>query len=139
MSVVDASVAVKWVYGEEGTPEALDVLATETSLTAPALWRLETVNALLRKSREGRLSGEEVRRRVGYLASLPITLADDGSLTPAAITLSLELHHPVYDCLYLALALREGSRLLTADRPFFKAARRGGYAAAVQLIGPDQR
>ena len=28
------------------------------------------------------------------------------------------LSHPVYDCLYLALAEREGTRLITADQPF---------------------
>ena len=138
MNVVDSSVAVKWVYAEPGTREALLILDEGVGLTAPALWQLETANVLPRRSRKGRLSGVEVRRRLGYLATVPVTLEEDAALTAEAIGLSLELRHPVYDCLYLALALRERSQVLTAHAPFLKAAVKGGYGTAVRRIGPAQ-
>jgi hypothetical protein len=36
-------------------------------------------------------------------------------LLPRAIAISLQFRHGVYDCLYIALAEREGCGLLTAD------------------------
>jgi predicted nucleic acid-binding protein len=36
-------------------------------------------------------------------------------LLPRAIEISLQVRHGVYDCLYIALAEREGCKLLTAD------------------------
>ena len=136
MNVIDASVAVKWVYEEPGAREARELLETQPNLTAPVIWRLETANALAKKQHQGHLSPQEVKARLGYLAGLPIALVDDDLLLPEALGLSFELRHPVYDCLYLALALRERSRVLTADRPFVKAAERGGYGASIELISP---
>jgi predicted nucleic acid-binding protein len=37
-------------------------------------------------------------------------------LVESAIGISLALRHPVYDCLYLACAVRLGTRLVTADQ-----------------------
>lgn len=44
-------------------------------------------------------------------------------LLPAAERLSLDLRHPLPDCLYLALAVRENVPFITADRPLEEAAR----------------
>ncbi|MCT4364708.1 MAG: type II toxin-antitoxin system VapC family toxin [Synechococcaceae cyanobacterium MAG-AL1] len=40
----------------------------------------------------------------------------DRHLQVEALALACHLNHPVYDCLYLALARREAATLLTADR-----------------------
>ncbi len=37
------------------------------------------------------------------------------ALLPRAIEISLQVRHGVYDCLYIALAEREGCELLSAD------------------------
>ena len=37
-----------------------------------------------------------------------------------ALDISVELRHPIYDCLYLALADREGEMLVTDDRAFLR-------------------
>jgi predicted nucleic acid-binding protein len=37
-------------------------------------------------------------------------------LAGRAFEIAAELRHPVYDCLYVALAEREGATLVTADR-----------------------
>jgi predicted nucleic acid-binding protein len=39
-----------------------------------------------------------------------------------ALALACHLDHPVYDCLYLALARREAAQLLTADQRLEKLA-----------------
>ncbi len=40
----------------------------------------------------------------------------DRHLQVEALAMACHLNHPVYDCLYLALARREAATLLTADR-----------------------
>jgi predicted nucleic acid-binding protein len=37
------------------------------------------------------------------------------------VRLAGELGHPIYDCLYLALAIREGTYVVTADSRFANA------------------
>ena len=40
----------------------------------------------------------------------------DRHLQAEALALAIHLQHPVYDCLYLALARREAATLITTDR-----------------------
>ena len=131
MNVVDASVAFKWVYEELEAELALSVLRCEPALTAPALWLLESANALSRKYKEGKLEAREVSARLGFLSSLPITPVADAVLLSEGVALSLKLQHPLYDCLYLALAKRESGRLILADYTFAKVAERAGYGASL--------
>ena len=55
-------------------------------------------------------------------------------LAPAALALSFDLKHWIYDCLYLATAIDLAAPLLTADRKFWNAAKRGGYGHVVELL-----
>ncbi len=41
---------------------------------------------------------------------------DDADLARTALAIAIELDHPVYDCIYLALARRRGAPLVTLDR-----------------------
>ena len=45
-------------------------------------------------------------------------------LQAEALALACHLDHPVYDCLYLALARREAAMLLTADQHVLQLAAR---------------
>ena len=76
--------------------------------------------------REGRHGHAGAREGV-FLDSLPLwfeALPPAAELHKAAFEMAHELGHPVYDCLYLALAEREQALVVTADRVF--AARVGG-------------
>jgi predicted nucleic acid-binding protein len=46
----------------------------------------------------------------------------------------MEIGHPVYDCLYLALALQRGTHVVTADRRFAAVATRPELAGRVRLL-----
>jgi predicted nucleic acid-binding protein len=117
--VIDASVALKWVLDEPGKAAA-DALLDE-ELIAPALWLIEAANALWRRSVRGEISGQEALRRLEELRNAPVaSIAVEDDLIAAA-ELANTLGHPVYDCLYLAMAVRTGAQVVTADRRFVAA------------------
>jgi predicted nucleic acid-binding protein len=115
--VVDASVALKWVL-DEPSKESADALLDE-ELIAPALWLIEAANALWKRAQRGDISAEEAKERLAELYNAPVTtIAIEQDLAGAA-ELANVLGHPVYDCLYLAAALREDTYVVTADRRFY--------------------
>lgn len=120
--VVDASVALKWVVEEEGSAAALALADRE--MAAPTLLQVECANALWAKARREELTQAEVVRRVKALSGAPVEWVPLEDLMEEAVDLALTLRHPVYDCLYLALAIRRGWPVVTADRRFADAVRR---------------
>ena len=60
----------------------------------------------------------EANERLSELCNAPVTTsAIEDELLPA-VDLSSVLRHPVYDCLYLAMATRENTYVVTADSQF---------------------
>lgn len=114
--VVDSSVAVKWVVPEVLSDEADRILAGEHPLIAPDLLQVEAANALWKKAARKEISGREAGRALEVLAESAIVWWPTPPLLPRALEIARLLRHPVYDCVYLALAERERARLLTADR-----------------------
>ncbi len=121
-AVVDASVAVRWVLEEPGSRQSRQL--AEAALEAPDFLLLECANILWKKVRLGDLRPPEAAERLELLARAPIAWASSTDVLGEALRLALELRHPVYDCLYLALALDRGVPLVTADRRFVEAVRR---------------
>jgi predicted nucleic acid-binding protein len=117
--VIDASVALKWVL-DEPARQAADALLDE-ELIAPALWLIEAANALWRRSQRGEISGHEAAARLAELTNAPVTTTPIETDLAAAAALANTLGHPVYDCLYLALAIREATHVVTADSRFVAA------------------
>lgn len=115
--VIDASVAIKWVVEEEGTDEALAVLGN-AQLSAPDLLVAECANILWKKVRLGELSEKEALIKARLIEQVEIEILQTRHLLASATVLAVELDHPAYDCLYLALALESDSRFVTADRHF---------------------
>jgi predicted nucleic acid-binding protein len=131
--VVDASVALKWVVGETGS-DAADALLDQ-DLIAPVLWLAEAANALWRKARIGDITVDQASARLSELREAPVaSLPIEPHIEPA-LKLAMEIGHPVYDCLYLALALHHQTHVVTADRRFFaSAASTPGLAGGVRLL-----
>ena len=132
--VIDASVALKWVLDEPGK-EAADALLDE-ELIAPALWLLEAANALWKRAQRGEISAEQAKERLAELYNAPVTTTAIEDDLPAAAELANKLGHPVYDCLYLAAAIRENTYVITADRRFHAVVEQSpGLGGATQLLG----
>jgi predicted nucleic acid-binding protein len=112
--VIDASVAVKWVVEEEGTEQAL-ALRRRAKLLAPELLVAECANILWKKVRRDELSREEALLAARLLQAADIELLPTRPLLEAATRIAIELNHPAYDCLYLALAIESDCQFVTAD------------------------
>ena len=121
--VVDASVAVAWLFDDEEEPRADSVLERlkEDGALVPQLWHLEMRNSLLTAERRGRLSAGEVKERLDALRSLPIRTDEESDLQ-SAFNLARAHGLSFYDALYLELAKRESAELATLDGALGRAA-----------------
>jgi predicted nucleic acid-binding protein len=119
--VVDASVVVDWVApGSDPELPSVKALARlaeqETELLAPQLLMAEVANALLTGVRRRRWSGAAADIAWELLRRLPVRLADEPRDVERAWDLARRYdNHPIYDLLYVALAERRKTELITAD------------------------
>ena len=137
VAVVDASVAVKWVVDEPDSEIAATFLKRPIRWIAPRLMLVEAAATLRRKvvQRELRATSAagSLRALLDAVREGAIRLVEDEQLVDTALLLALELTHKLPDCLYLALAEREGCLLCTADRPLARIAR--GRRVSVLGVG----
>jgi predicted nucleic acid-binding protein len=134
MIIVDASVAVKWVVSEPGSAAASELLRQR--LGAPTLWLSEACNALWAKVIRRQLTPIEARGQAADLADAPVAPIALPGLLPLAMTMALELEHPIYDCFYLSAAAQKDTHVVTADRRFFdKVTRHTTLGNRVKLLG----
>jgi len=112
--VIDASVAVKWVLIEPGSPRAL-ALRNEGGLIAPSLIAAEVGNALWKAVRRDGFARQDALDAIRTILLAFDALIPIEDLRLRALELSLELDHPIYDCFYLALAERERAPLVCMD------------------------
>lgn len=135
--VLDSSVTLAWIYGDE-TTEAIrrvfDAIA-ENGAVVPALWRLEVANSLTMAIRRGRIDAEFRQAALADLALLDITADQQTDSQAWTETLHLADHFrlTVYDAAYLELARRRKLPLATLDEELRTAA----TAIGVTLLGSD--
>lgn len=131
--VVDTSVAIKWVIEEEGSDTAERL--QDTDMVAPALFRIEAANVLRTLAMREAISARQALDLFTFLQGAPVTIIDaDEALEHRALELALDLRHPVYDCVYLAVGERMNRTLVTADRRFLSALASTPYSSrAVDL------
>jgi predicted nucleic acid-binding protein len=120
--VVDASVAVKWVLAESDSELAQQIV--HASLLAPDLLLIECGNAIWWHAQLGEVDPAEVPQLWAVLRAMPVEIVASPELVEPALDLAVALNHPIYDCLYLALALDRGARVVSTDRRFLAASRR---------------
>jgi predicted nucleic acid-binding protein len=125
---------VKWVLSESDS-EAAVALRSE-NLIAPVLWLAEAANVLWRRARAGEITPEQAGTRLSELQNAPVASVPIEPHLERAFALAMEIGHPVYDCLYLALALRHDTHVISADRRFTAAAGAAGLTDRVRLLSP---
>ena len=121
MPVIDASVVVDWVApGVDPNDPAMKALthlaAADAELLAPRLLLEEVSNALLTGVRRGRWSGNAADTAQALLRDVPIRLVDEPRDLSRAWDLARRYdNRPIYDLLYVALAERRRTQLVSAD------------------------
>jgi predicted nucleic acid-binding protein len=122
--VLDASVAFKWEVPEPDSDKANrlrdDFRNAVHELLAPDFFPQELAHALTRAERQGRIAVGQAAVFWADAMTTPPALLSVTSLTPRAISISSSLRIGVYDCLYVALAEREGCDFITADDKLVK-------------------
>lgn len=121
MPVVDASVVVDWVAPDVDPRLPAGALLArladaQSELLAPRLLMEEVSNALLTGIRRGRWSGRSADGACDLLREMPIRLADEPADLERAWDLARRYDaHPIDDMVYVALAERRRTELITAD------------------------
>lgn len=132
--ILDASVAVKLVVAEPGTIEARAICFAQPALIAPDWVLIETSSAIWGKVMRSELRAADIPALMRTLPDFFQRLHSSLDLLGDGMRIAVELQHPVYDCLYLALALRVGQGMLTADKGFVASAKRAGFEQHVELL-----
>lgn len=109
--VVDVSVAVKWMLPEPLAADAVRLQSPDHQLHVPSFFDVELTNVLWKKVRQQVLDRAQADWLVGQLPSLPLIRHVDSTLVAAAFDIAQRTERTVYDCMYLALAVRLYGRL----------------------------
>jgi predicted nucleic acid-binding protein len=126
--VIDASVAVKWLplFGDEPLASHarwyLDRRnAGEISVVVPELFWAEVSNVLWKTARRGTCDPEEASVALSTLQEQELTAVPSLVLVNSALRIAMEHGRSLYDCLYVALAVRSNAQLVTADEKLVNA------------------
>jgi predicted nucleic acid-binding protein len=123
ITVVDASVAIKWVVQEEFSAEAEALLddAPTSSIVGPPALLIEVANALYQRTRRSdpqtRLSMAQAEAALARFLGFGIRLAIAEELYQQAFAFARDRGLPnLYDSMYVVLAQQFSSTLWTDDR-----------------------
>jgi predicted nucleic acid-binding protein len=134
--VVDASVAIAWLFEDEVTPETEAVLdrLSDQEAHAPGLWELEVGNVVLSAERRGRISEIAGAQIIERLRDLPIRINPANPRLHHLLEVARRYGLTSYDAAYLTLALQLNLPLATLDRDLAAAA--GLADVALVITGP---
>lgn len=131
--VIDASVVVKWFVPETHAKEARQLLKHH-NLLAPDLLFLEVLNVLWQRVKNNLLTQKEATGMIATLLKAPLTIIPSTNLTFSAFELAIQHNQTMYDCTYVALAIREKAPLVTADAKLYRALAAKGLAHHTILL-----
>lgn len=121
---VDTSVLVKLVVEEEYSQNAVKLISEpKTILHAPSIIYHEVGSVLYKMTRRGIMEKRYAIQAYGNLIKLPIEVSsDDWNVLPNILEMSLRHELHFYDCLYIHVARKTSSTLVSSDRKLLAAA-----------------
>jgi predicted nucleic acid-binding protein len=134
--IIDANLAVYW-FVETPLTKSASALLDRSDLVAPGVIEIEIVNSLAKYLRAGLIAAAELRKAMVEVRNAFSEFVADRQLLDAATEIALAHKHPVYDCLYLALALERREPLATADRRMAALAKTLGIETALIEPAPE--
>jgi predicted nucleic acid-binding protein len=113
--VVDASVVIKWFVPEIHSDAARRLLSTTHEYFSPDLLFPEVGSAIWKKVRRGELTAEQGQRLAADISTIAVETMPARGLLVDAHALAVTTGLTVYDSMYLALAVRLKTEIITAD------------------------
>ncbi|WP_017715706.1 type II toxin-antitoxin system VapC family toxin [Kamptonema formosum] len=117
--LVDTSVVCQYFLAQTHTPETRVLVARMyegDQLYIPEFCLLECANVLWKEVRFRGMPETNAEPIIRELLALPFQIVPVSALLPSALQIGLSYQLPVYDSLYIALALDRGFSLITVDR-----------------------
>lgn len=137
--VTDSSVIAKWIVREAGHEEAVRLLDQRYRLVCPDFALAEVANVLRRKVRTSDIKQQHAMEALERLPLYFDRFFPTGDLLLQAFEFAAQLDHSVYDCLFLALAVKEKDAvLISADDVFLQKCASTGFADMTRhLLAPN--
>lgn len=115
--VVDASVVAAAFFDEPHAVAARLLLADPNAvLYAPDFISLEIASVVWKRHRQNQIDSTEATDLLSDVNLLPLIKTPIGDLVQAALEIAMRTDRSVYDCAYLALAIRKRGAMVTADK-----------------------
>ena len=136
--VIDTSVAVKWYIPEPLSVEAKRYMGKGIDRHAPDYLPAEAASVVLKRVRSRdaklKLTFDEARMVPAAMKTTPIQFHESRIMIDPSFALAEQVGSSLYDGLFLALTLRLGGQLVTADEKLFKKIQASRYAASVRWV-----
>jgi len=133
--VVDASVVAAAFFQEDFADQARALLLSGREMLAPDLACAELANVIWKRFTRGEIDQDEAGKLLADFLRLGLDITPSGDLAEPALQLALATGRTVYDCLYLALAVRTDTALFTADKRLVNALADTPLAKHIAWIG----
>ena len=114
--VIDASVALKWLFLEPGSDQAEALLQEVNFFYVPGLFLMEIDSVITKKVRQRKLKAEEATDKCQQLRKLPYRAIEYEKISSLSVELATSLPVTLYDATYLAVAIENHAILYTADK-----------------------
>lgn len=136
--IIDASVIATAFFQEEFEELSWTLLASDCSLLAPEMIIAEVGNVIWKRFRRGEISEEEAGQLLADFLRLPLRITPSESLIESALQIAMRANRTAYDSLYVALAVKTESVMVTADKRLINALAGSPLEKYVKWLGDVQ-
>lgn len=133
--VIDASVAAKLHFAENGSDQAVALIEGADRLLAPDLLHIEMASIAAKNVRRGIASQDRARLAVTAISEMLDAVISLSDLATRAFELAATHGFSAYDGAYLALAEVEGLQVITTDEKLVRRAREANMSHLVRRLG----
>lgn len=114
--IVDASVAAKWLFFEEGSKEAEAILEQLSFFFVPDLFLIEIDAVITKKVQQREIATAEALGKAEQVRKLPFRVVSYNDISKLSLELSISLPLTLYDATYVATAVEKHGIVHTADQ-----------------------
>jgi len=136
--ILDASVIAAAFFKEQFQEHASTLLASDCSPMAPGIIISEVGNVIWKRFRRGEIDEEEADQLLVDFLRVPLQITPSEDLIESALPIAMRTDRTVYDSLYVALAVKTESVMITADKRLINALAGSSLEKYVQWLGNVQ-